>query len=177
MNARREIKVPIWVKRVAAGHGTYAFWHLMHKKISSSDVCNHQNRLLIGKRVIYERLLPAMSEEEKQAASFLNYPEVGRRRRFLDRLPGGERRRRLIGRNHRGLKVMAYDQRGWGCSLFLTRWDGSGAAVLKGPNYRAFRRHSFMEEGDEVEVWTFRDEDGKLCFAVGNTTVSSFFSL
>lgn len=177
MDARNNSKVPTWVLRVAGKNGALVVWHLMDKQIYPSDACNQQNRFLITKRVIAERLLPAMSEAEKQAASFLNHLEDGRRRRRRGRALCGERRRRLLGRNHGGLEVTVYDQTGWGSPLLLARWDGSGAAVLKGPNYRTFRHHCFMEAGDDVEIWAFRDKNGNLCFAVGNMTVSSLFSL
>ncbi|KAG0466736.1 hypothetical protein HPP92_018316 [Vanilla planifolia] len=177
MNSRQEPDKPRWARRVAGQHKAHDVWYLFKKKITSSDVHKHQHRLLIGKSDIYDRLLPAMSEEEKKAASFPNHPGAGIRRHRPDHLAGGERGPREVGRNHGGLEVMVYDQRGQGCRLLLTRWDGSGAAVLKGKNYENFLRKSRIEEGDDVEVWAFRDEDEKLCFVVGNITVLSLLSL
>ncbi|KAK8954247.1 hypothetical protein KSP39_PZI002481 [Platanthera zijinensis] len=44
----------------------------------------------------------------------------------------------------------------------------SKASVLKGGNYKEFRRRSFVAASNTVEMWAFRGEDGHLFLAIGN---------
>ncbi|KAI0504965.1 hypothetical protein KFK09_015922 [Dendrobium nobile] len=77
-------------------------------------------------------------------------------------------RGRKQGREHGGLEVMVYNKNGWGCSLYLTRWEESKASLFKGGKHRELHRRIHFAVGDQVEIWVFRIGDGKLCFVIAN---------
>ncbi|PKU66126.1 hypothetical protein MA16_Dca022670 [Dendrobium catenatum] len=160
--------MPEWVAKLAVDKGATLAWKVMEKEIYASDVSDQQNRFLIRKQIAEDRIRPAMTGDEIAAANLKSSGDFTTSKRR--RLSGGEGEigERKEGREHGGLPVMVYTRYGWGCLLYLTRWDASKASVLKGGNYREFHRRSFLAAGDVVEMWAFRDGHGKLCFIIGN---------
>ncbi|KAI0504964.1 hypothetical protein KFK09_015921 [Dendrobium nobile] len=159
--------MPEWVVKLIVDKGATFAWKVMEKEIYASDASDQQNRFLIRKQIIDDRIMPAMTEEELASANLIS-TVASNRSRLYNREGEGEAGERKQGREHGGLEVMVYNRNGWGCSLYLTRWDASRASVLKGGKYREFHRRSHFAIGGLVEMWAFRDGDGKLCFVIGN---------
>ncbi|KAH0458890.1 hypothetical protein IEQ34_011704 [Dendrobium chrysotoxum] len=160
--------MPEWVAKLALDKGAAFAWKVMEKHIFASDVSDQQNRFLIRKQIAEDRIRPAMTGDEIAAANLMSSDDFTTSKRR--RLSGGEGEigERKEGREHGGLQVMVYNRYGWGCLLYLTRWDASKASVLKGGNYREFHRRSCLAAGDLVEMWALRDGHDKLCFIIGN---------
>ncbi|KAI0504286.1 hypothetical protein KFK09_015238 [Dendrobium nobile] len=160
--------MPEWVAKLTVAKGAAFAWKVMEMEIYASDVSDQQNRFLIRKQIAEDRIRPAMTGDEIAAANLMSGGDftTSKRRRLSG--GAGEIGERKEGSEHGGLPVMVYTRYGWGCLLHLTRWDASKASVLKGGNYREFHRRSFLAAGDMVEMWTFRDGHGKLCFIIGN---------
>ncbi|KAG0494023.1 hypothetical protein HPP92_005017 [Vanilla planifolia] len=156
-------ELPGWVSRVANELGSPIVWFVMEKDIFASDASDQQNRFMIKKHAVVERIVPILTRAELAAANLVDVMERAGKKRRVDR---GER----VGnreREHGGLEVMVYCRGGWGCPLLLTRWEASQASVLKGKNYKEFHRRCGFAVKDRVEMWAFRNRDGRLCFAIG----------
>ncbi|XP_020598388.1 B3 domain-containing protein At2g31420-like [Phalaenopsis equestris] len=156
-------EMPEWVAKLAVDKGATFAWKVMDKQIYASDASDQQNRFMIKKQIAEDQIMPMMTEEEIIAANLII--TSNKRRIYGEEKEKGERKQ---GREHGGLEVMVYNRGGWGCLLYLTRWDASKATVLKGANYKEFFRRSYFVAGNQVEVWAFRNGDGKLCFVIGS---------
>ncbi|KAH0460307.1 hypothetical protein IEQ34_010970 [Dendrobium chrysotoxum] len=73
---------------------------------------------------------------------------------------------RKRGREHEGLEVTVYDRIGWDYFSILR-----GGIRVKHPCLRAQTQRvsssELLRRGNLVEMWAFRDESSKLCFAIG----------
>uniref|UniRef100_A0A0E0LTD3 Uncharacterized protein n=1 Tax=Oryza punctata TaxID=4537 RepID=A0A0E0LTD3_ORYPU len=73
---------------------------------------------------------------------------------------GGRKKKK--GRTHGGLPVTLVHLRGGVKQLLLTRWDSSGAAIIKGEGYLDFIGRCGIMEKDVVHVWAFKQQEFRL---------------
>lgn len=76
--------------------------------------------------------------------------------------PGGRKKKKKKGRSHGGLPVTLVHLRGGMKRLLLTRWDSSGAAIIKGEGYLDFIARCGIKEKDVVHVWAFKQQGFRL---------------
>uniref|UniRef100_J3MRW3 Uncharacterized protein n=1 Tax=Oryza brachyantha TaxID=4533 RepID=J3MRW3_ORYBR len=74
-------------------------------------------------------------------------------------------RKKRKGRDHGGLPVTLgtlVHLRGGIKQLLLTRWDSSGAAIIKGEGYLDFIARCGLMEKDVVHVWAFKQREFRI---------------
>lgn len=113
--------MPEWVLKLIGDKGATFAWKVMEKEIYASDASDQQNRFLIRKQIIDDRIMPAMTEEELASANLIS-TAASKRRKLCGREGEGEGEgeagERKQGREHGGLDVMVYNRSGDGKLCF-----------------------------------------------------------
>ncbi|KAG1335191.1 putative B3 domain-containing protein [Cocos nucifera] len=170
--------IPTWVQELVQQLNGTEPCFIMTKNLTKTDLDANQNRLLINTGYVKAHLIPFLSDEEKAAASLLDYER--KRKKPVDsgggveEQPEGEaakeeEKKKKAGRKHRGLRVPVYvGANKWKAHVLLASWDSSNGTVLKGGEYsRYLARWSGLNKGDKVELWGFREgEMRRPCFAL-----------
>ncbi|KAB8108027.1 hypothetical protein EE612_043293 [Oryza sativa] len=136
------------------------------KTVTRTDLDSHQNRFRLACGGVGRSLIPMLTRREAIAASFLRKEEDEAQAAGLTPPQPEENNRRKKkkkkGRSHGGLPVTLVHLRGGMKRLLLTRWDSSGAAIIKGEGYLDFIARCGIKEKDVVHVWAFKQQGFRL---------------
>lgn len=156
------------------------------KTVTRTDLDSHQNRFRLACGGVGRSLIPMLTRREAIAASFLRKEEdeaqaagltppqpesdtavaVAEQQQQQEEEetagPGGRKKKKKKGRSHGGLPVTLVHLRGGMKRLLLTRWDSSGAAIIKGEGYLDFIARCGIKEKDVVHVWAFKQQGFRL---------------
>uniref|UniRef100_A0A0D9X6C1 Uncharacterized protein n=1 Tax=Leersia perrieri TaxID=77586 RepID=A0A0D9X6C1_9ORYZ len=141
------------------------------KTVTRTDLDPHQNRFRLAALGVQLRFRPFLSYDEAVASSFIQPPPPPEGEQQLSPPPpppppaqaeeeNGEegKGKKKRGRMHGGMPVTVVHLQGGAKELLLTRWDSSGAAVVKGEGYMNFIVGKCgLREKDVVTVWAFKE--------------------
>jgi hypothetical protein len=154
----REAMVPLepaWIRQTLDLPDETQLQFIASKRIQYSDIDKRQNRLLLPRREIHDRLVPLLNADERRAA--------GLHEAFVERpkpqtMSNGERPR-VQGKKHGGLVVpvvVAMNRTGRRMDATMTRWESTGSTVLKFGDSKGFAYESGLRMDDAVQIWAFR---------------------
>ncbi|OEL28857.1 hypothetical protein BAE44_0010122 [Dichanthelium oligosanthes] len=147
------------------------------KRVTHTDVDEHQNRFRIPSDGALGRLRPILTNEELDLANLLHDP-APRPRKQSEPEPQPEDvaadnqvehdeqekiRKKRQGRRHGGLPVRLMDlAAGASGELLLSMWESSSGTVVKGEGYMDYIRRCSFKEQDVVEIWAFKQRAFRL---------------
>jgi hypothetical protein len=152
---------PAWIRQTLDLPDGAQLQFIAGKRIQCSDIDKRQNRLLLPRREIHDRLVPLLNADERRAA--------GLHEAFVERpkpqtTSNGERPR-VQGKKHGGLVVpvivVIMNRTGRRMDATMTRWESTGSTVLKFGDSKSFAYESGLRMDDVVEIWAFR-QHGRL---------------
>jgi hypothetical protein len=134
---------------------------LSEKLVTNTDMDTQQNRFRIPHGGV-ERLRAILTPAELDAANLLHDMAPRPRHKPKQQQPAdaaeaGEKVKepKKKGKVHGGLSVKLVDLAAGAKQLELSRWDSSGATILKGGGYLDFIRRCSFREHDVVDIWVF----------------------
>uniref|UniRef100_A0A0D9V426 Uncharacterized protein n=1 Tax=Leersia perrieri TaxID=77586 RepID=A0A0D9V426_9ORYZ len=139
------------------------------RKLTWSDLKDHQNRFRLPTLGVQQRLLPMLTLDEAKAAHLLKNNEEGlpmpmKRRRpekeinVVEGITDAPDQPRKKGKEHGGLPVTVMhgnDVEGKR-ELQLVVWESTNGAVIKGNGYMDFIKRTQLKEHDVVQIWAFK---------------------
>jgi hypothetical protein len=141
------------------------------KAVTATDLDGQQNRFRLPTEGVLREIRPMLFDEELEAAKI---PRVGAweaprpsrkpkpppstpKEKLLKAEGKIEKRRtKKTGMKHGGLPVHLCNADAGTIKLQLTRWESTGAFIVKGEGYVKFISRCGFKENDVVEIWAFK---------------------